>query len=716
MIGYVQKAEYDFLQIVKDSNIIRLQNAGPVTSDVRDELLSKNYYIFLYNQDANTFPALQYWNTQNILPDDGIIYSSLKAGFAQLANGFYVWNKYDSAGVFAIALIPVKWNYVVDNNYLDNNFVDNPQTGLQYDIFPGNAKNGNVQSIHNIPLFHLLQKSTGVVIKDNIFSVCFRIVAALLVLLFVHLCAVYIAVKSRLRYAILFLVAMIIFLRVLAYLFPIPLNLRQLELFDPTIYGSNFILRSLGDLLINSMLFVWVIIFARKQLNEKNIGFKLTKSYYKWLLVGAGSFIMLAATFIAIHVIRSLVLDSQISFDVINFFSLNIYSVIGFVVLCCIAVGFYFLCQLILYFIKPFFPLKFIELYLVTTVLGLLLLTLNINIFEGGMELYSVGWLLLFLFFLNTSYLNLFTTRIVSSKLVFWIFFFSISMTIIIVVENTGKEIRSRQHYAEVLANKTNPASQTMLNSMLIDYRLDFLTDNFNRLKIKASNQFLKDSLVNNNTSGYTNRYDTRIFSYDENEKPLFNESGNISYNQLNSILNTQAKPTAVAGLSYYDESYDRFNYISKKVIRDTSGKLLGSIIILVSPRKIQPDMPFPDMFSKGSTASIENSSVYAFAVYSNNRLVNSHNDYPFSTSMPLLNFLGNEYKLVPNKNYDELWYRAGNNKFIVIAKENRLSLESLTLFSYFFCAFLLLTALFWLLTVFISSRLNPKSCALTGN
>ena len=51
-----------------------------------------------------------------------------------------------------------------------------------------------------------------------------------------------------------FLVITILVLRIMTYYFPGIFHFRQYELFDPTIYSSNFILRSLGDLLINALL------------------------------------------------------------------------------------------------------------------------------------------------------------------------------------------------------------------------------------------------------------------------------------------------------------------------------------------------------------------------------------------------------------------------------------------------------------------------------
>ncbi|MBC7867206.1 MAG: hypothetical protein H7X88_06715, partial [Gloeobacteraceae cyanobacterium ES-bin-316] len=575
MNSYVQDAEADFRTVLSDPGFDAVQKGKPFTDEQQQMLTGRNYFIFFYKKNSAAAFNLQYWNTQQVLPDAGITGSSLKVGFAELANGFYVWNKSESAGVLAIALIPVKWNYIVTNAYLKNNFVHNPRTGLQYDIFPGEGLKGSVTSLYGAPLFYLVEKKEAIIERDNVVSLWLRVIAVLLVLLFIHLCAVYIAGKNLAK-GILFLAGSLFILRLLSYVFPFPLNLRQLELFDPTIYASGFILRSLGDLLINAILFVWIVMFVRQQMLERNVVFHLKNKYARWGLLITGCLIMLCASFIGVHIIRSLISDSHISFDVINFFSLNVYSVIGFLILCCLAVGFYFLCQLVLFLIKPFFSAAFPELYLCAAILGLLFLSINFGVLQQGMQLYSLAWLLLCLFLFNNNYLNQVASRIVSSKLIFWIFFFSLSMTFLIIVENNNKELRNRYHYAEVLATKTDPASESMLNSMLTDFRLDFLSGNFNRLKNELSNRFLKDSLINNNFSGYTNRYDTRIYSYDENENALFNDD-NADYNQLNTILNTQAKPTAVADLYYYDESYDRFNYISKKVIKDFSGNFLGT-------------------------------------------------------------------------------------------------------------------------------------------
>lgn len=706
--NYVQDAETDFYKTIDDSDYIKNIQNKKVSDEYLKSLLEKPYYLFSYTKNDTGGLSLTLWNSQYVLPDSGIINTTKKNGFAQLPNGFYVWNRQDSAGMISISLLPVKWNYIITNNYLKNTFANDATIGDHYDIFPGQSTTSNVHSLHGDPLFYMVEKNKTSNVRDNWFSVLFRITGSFLILLFIHLCAVYLSIHKRFLTGFVFLLTIILTLRALSYFVPIPFNLRQLELFDPTIYGSNFVLRSLGDLLINAGLFVWIVLFVRTQLHEKNIRLQLKGPYLKWILLVVSCFAIVAASFTGSSIIRSLIADSQISFDVINFFSLNVYSVIGFVILCCIAIGYYFLCQAIVYLLKPYFSPLFYELYLGVSIAGLLALTFGYGNLTGGFAIYILLWAILFLFLLNTKDLGLLATRIVSSRLVFWIFFFSVSITTIIIYENDRKELRNRNHYAEILATKTDPVSESLLNSMLTDFRIEFLSENFERLKNPQSNKILKDSLINNNFSGYTNRYDTKVYSFDEQERALYNDDY-FSYNQLNTILNSQAKATSIIGLYYYDESFDRFNYISKKNIIDTAGRQLGTIFILVTPKKIRNEMIYPELFSKGIEKAIENSSMYSFAVYNKGKLTSSHNDYPFATTLSADNFQGKEYYHKENYDHDELWYNAGGEKYIVIVKENRVFIESITLFSYIFCSFLLLAACFWLITAFINSRFNPQ-------
>ncbi|MDB5203550.1 MAG: sensor histidine kinase [Ferruginibacter sp.] len=707
MNAYLHKAESDFDKTLEDSASLAAWAGGHYDEEALTNFTKKNYFIFQYLPDSSGQPTLKTWNTQTIIPAAAILYDTGTVGFIQLPNGYYVWKKAQQANRLVLALIPVRWNYIVTNEYLQNDFVNDPSISVNYTVSLRGTAAGKISSLSGKPLFFLEQNASTPIFKNNSFSVALRIIAALLVLLFVHLFASFLAVHKKFFVGAGFLFASIFLLRVLSYYLPVPLNFRQFELFDPAIYGSSLILRSLGDLLINAILFLWFVTFVRYHLHFKNISIVTKKPFEKWVWLGAGCLVILLSTFTGSVIIRSLVADSQISFDVINFFSLSIYSVIGFIVLCCVAIGYYFLCEALLFLLKPLFPRPFIALFGTISVLALFLLSFRIGEIKGGFELYVLAWLLLFLFLLNYDRLNLLASRVITSKMVFWLFFFSISISSVIIMENNRKELRNRQHYAEILATKSDPASETLLNSMLTDFRSDFLANNFYRFRNEAGNRFFKDSLVNNNFSRYTDKYDTHVMSFDANEQPLYNTEA-TDYNQLNTILNTQAKATGIPNLYYYDEAYDRFSYITKKTIVDTAQQLIGYIFIVVNPKNSQKETLYLEVFSKGHNNAIENSSTYAFAIYSNGKLISSHNDYPFATKLPDRYFANQQYLLINKNDHNEMWYNAGNNKYVVIVKENSWSIESITLFSYLFCAFLLLTALFWLINMILKSRLNP--------
>lgn len=701
----IQDHEKEADRLLSDSAVVSKLNNRSFTETELKQLTDLKFYVFHYRIVDSGRQQLVFWNTQAVLPPDSLIADVRNSGFSRLANGYYAWKKKQGLGTITIALIPVKWQYVVTNEYLQNNFITGKDISTNYDISLQDGSEA-VKSITGDRLFFLVKKYGGPIPHNNPIAIWLRLLGVFFILLFVHVCAGYMARNGRLWKAVVLLVTLVFLLRLVSYYFPFPLQFRQFELFDPKVYGSNFVLRSLGDLLINVLLFVWVILFIHHQVQDKKIVINIRQPVLKWVFLTGLAGIQLAATFIAGNIIRSLISDSQISFDVINFFTLTIYSVIGFFVLCCLALSYFYLSQIFIYLVRPLFNGRLAAFFLVIAVGGLAYLTYRLNSGNAGFEILVFAWLMGFLLLLSMGFRDLAANRVTSSRFVFWLFCFSISITAVIVMENSRKEMRSLQHYAETLSTKADPFNETLLNSLITDFRNEMLAENFERLRDETANRRFKDSLISSNFTGYTNKYDTRIYTFDSKENPLYNVDSS-SFNQMNAILNTQGRPTGIPGLFYYDESYDRFSYISRKTVTNTFDSLLGYVFILASQKKAKPDALYPELFSKGHQNAIENSPVYAFAVYNNLQLVSSHNDYPFATRLTVEQVPREEFETGERDGYVELWYKAGPQKVVIIARKNNFVIESITLFSYLFCAFLLITAIMWLLSLFIRSGLN---------
>lgn len=705
----IREKQEDFALLGRDTAMLNKLINNLYTEATLHQLAEKKYFVFIYRADTSGESVPVFWSTQIVQPDDSVLVSADTSFTSLLANGWYVVDKKslltDSTLYKIISLIPVKRDYYIQNKYLKNGFeaVDHIENQYEILISTGDLP---IKGIHGNTLFYLHQTTANPVSHDHPISILFRIIAAVLVLLYLHVIANYYVAKKGLWYGMMLLFLSVVVLRVISYFYPVPVNFRQLEMFDPAIYGSNPVLRSLGDLFINSILFAWLVLFIRHHWSGRSLKFTPKTPLQKNLVLVGISVFMIIITIVCGHIIRSLVADSQISFDVMNFFTLNFYTVAGFIVLSCIVIGYFFLIQLLLYFVNCCIDDNKYILYVALSITGLVTLSFKLNTPNTSFDLLIIIWLLLFVFLMNYNYLSLLASRIVSSRFIFWVFFFCISITAVIVSQNRTREINERKHFAENLSNKADPAGERMMNIMLTDFRNDFLSGIFPRFKDAEDNKHLKDSLINENFSGYLNKYDTRIYTFDENQRPLYNQDSS-TYNTLNAVLETQAKPTAYAGLFYYDVSYDRFDYISRKQVTDSSGKLQGFAFILSRPKKYKSDALYPELFSKGNVNSIESSSMYSFAVYNKNHLSNSYNNYPFPTIISKVSLANNEFFTRKNNGFDELWYNAGNDKIIVIAKKDNFFMESITLFAYLFFSFLLITTVFNFLNVLVAGRFN---------
>jgi signal transduction histidine kinase len=700
----IHQQQDDFNKLCADTALLTEIENKQYNEDVLKQLVGKGYFFFIYSAEQN----LSFWNTQMIEPPASLLGSTHNEGFLSLANGYYVWQKKRVDVATCIALIPVKWNYAIHNEYLQNTFVIDRSIGDGYTIST-NPTDGMVRSNDGAFLFSIVQAKPTLHPYNNPAEIICRLLAMLLLLIFIHLMAFYL-VQKNFYLGAGFLTVVVLLIRIATYYFPLPLNFRQFELFDPAIYSSNIIMRSLGDLLINSSLFLWIVLFARYYVQDQRTIAYPKNPTIRVLIVFIGIVLLFVCTLLAGFIVSSMVSDSQISFDVVNFFTLNIYSALGFLILAIVVMAYFFLTQTMIYLLQPLLPKSVLVQILLLASIGLLVFATRVGDTSIVFEECLLGWLFIYIvLLLNSSYLRLLASRVSSSRFVFWIFFFSVSVTVIIMVENRKNEMNNRQYYAEELITKADPSAELLKNAALVDFKGNELAFLFNTSNPPSydSVKSVKDSLLNVYFAGYI-KYDTRLYTFDLQENPLYNEDS-VSFDDFNNILETQIQPTSLKGLYYYIVSYNKFSYISKKEVRDSSGKLLGYVFLLATPKEYETDALYPQLLLKGYTNSIENSPVYSYAVYNHLQLVNSHNDYPFPFRLDAAQLPKNDTTDYNKNGYNEFWYRSGPDKVVIIARKDNFILESITLFSYLFCACLIINGFFWLLNVAVRSLIRRR-------
>ena len=168
------------------------------------------------------------------------------------------------------------------------------------------------------------------------------------------------------------------------------------------------------------------------------------------------------------------------------------------------------------------------------------------------------------------------------------------------------------------------------MNIALKNFRSEFLDREFYRFSTVDENQILKDSLISENFSGYLNAYETEIYTFNKDEQPLFNIDS-VSFNTLNTVYNLQSKRTSVGDWQYYEESFDKFYYIARKVVVDTASKSIQGYVFVISRPKRYADEKFsPEIFSQSGNQMPNNIQADAYAIYKGRELIRSVNDYPF--------------------------------------------------------------------------------------
>ncbi len=709
--SFLQKREKDFRELTSDETRIRRYSENRYSREELDLLIEKEYGVLIYERNHPYSEHLTFWSDQSsVLPDsmllkpDGRYFLSLSNGQFEVIKKSFPDNNPFPLTVFG--LIPVRWQYYISPENLKPEFVhfsgaeDRVRIVNTVTPFP-------VVSLDGKTLFHLAKINAFRGARFNIFLLLVIFIAILVLLVVVHNMAQAIAANYGRVAGILFLALTLLLFRILIYRFPEILRLRQYELFDPTIYGSNYVLRSLGDLLINALLFCWLVLFIRQEMGEYTLP-DFRESWKRWTTLVVILAMLTGTTLLFADIVHSLVADARISFNVTNFFSLTVYSFVGFIILAALALSYFFFTQILLRLIRGIAASNPLPVFVIVASLGLSFLTVNGETALIELDIYVLIWLLLYLLVMTRNLFSGLHYRFNVSEVLFWLFIFSGSISVIIIFENRKKELEQRKGFAEKLAEQIDPTSEKLMSMSLIYYNNDFLSREFGRFRDMAQNHFLKDSLVNNNFSGYLSRYDTRVYTYDSAEKPLFNQVP-VSYDTLNTIFKLQGKATTIPNLMYFEKSFDKFSYIYKKVIQSSTGHLLGTLFIQAEPRNYKSDGLVPRLTRQGKEFLPEYSPFYSYAIYNGSELVNYYNNYPFATQLNDSLIPKTDFYQRSSGGYDELWHRIADDKMIVIVKKDNVFIEAITLFSYLFSAFLVLVALLWLGSVLIKTGLHWK-------
>jgi len=694
--SHLQKSQRAYHELIRDTALLHELYADHYRNYNPAEVFKKTFNFFLYSKNDIGNPILNFWNTHAVEPLIGDINGKDGSKLVEYKNGYFVLEKHTvvvrGRQLITVALYPIKWKYFLENRYLRSEFEGLKSIGQLYDVAPVSDKH-IVTDIHNKPIFSLIKLDNRSLPEFDNFSIILWILGTLSLFLYVNTVVSVIAVRFGLRYGIAALCSFVVLYRLITIFIPFPFNYKKLELFDASVYASSTLFPSLGDLLLNSLLVFWLIIFVKNQLLKRTtLPFSVTQKK-SWVINFAVSLLLVLSAFFIADTVKSLVADSQISFDVTDFFSLSVYTIVSFLILTVLLISFYHSSQVLLHFLRLLPPIDNTYWFFGTALVGLIVLLFSPFDTENSINVIVLLWLMLYLYIVVQRQRDWGRPIIPSSLFIFWLMFFASTVTALLIHQHGKTEKQKRRSIAERLALQTDPSGENLMGITITSLDDRWLSENYHRFSVENNNVFLKDSLITENFAGYLNKFDTKIYTLDSLFHPLHNEDSS-TYATIKSLIQKQGQLTETEGLYYYEKSADRFSYLYEKQVKAVDAHILGYMFIIAKPKRYKSEALYPELFNQVADISSDLNTNYAYAVYSNRKLINSFNDLNFSREISpgQIPVLEEEWRKFGDRS--ELWYKASSNKIVLVVKKESFSLEAVTLFAYFFFSFLFIILL----------------------
>ena len=650
--------------------------------------------IFLYEGNASQQNArLLYWNTNRIYVDPPELNLSAGIHFVTHRNGdFQLIRKqvaHKGTTYTLLALVPVRWHYFMDNKYLHTDFAGFEHLEEQYTISdaPGSIE---VTTELGQPLFRILLKTGREFIQYDTITILLRLLAIICLLAFLHNIASEWVRMFSFTNGFLFLLGSVIFLRLLTYRFHVPFDFSKIPLFDPAIYASNIIHPSLGDLLVNAALVYWLLRFYR---TRRLFRPATTSRWPQPVLIVMNIVLLTLSGLLLANIVSSLVDDAKISFDVTNFFSLSVFSFISFIVLCLLVLIFYHLSEI---FLLPLLRLSvplYWQLPIILLTGGLVTLLLHetslVLLYAG-----ITGWIILYILLVHLRRQEFLKGLSASPFYIFWVMFFALSVASLVMFRFRQVEWQQREKMAERLVQQSDPFGENLLSIAATNFDDRWLEENFYRFsRGEQENKMLKDSLTRQNFSGYLNKFDTRILTFNTVRQPLFNDDTTRCLD-LDTLIELHAAPTDMEAL-YTAETGNRvFSYAFRKTII-SGDNIAGYVYVLITAKRFKSESLYPELFNQVVDPLTDPAAGYAYGVYKRGQITDHYGIYPFTSTPGVERKQGYDIIRKAADGFTELWLRDGPDKQVMIVRKNNTLRELITLFAYLFCAFLFISFVF---------------------
>lgn len=639
------------------------------------DLEQKTYTLCIYQGDS-----LLFWSNNKALPFSTETTPTLTRAteFVRLKKGYYelIKDRYTSTGkgdYTLIALIPVYYEYALENEYFKNSFAFGVNLPRLVKI---STKGRVVKARNGQDLFKIEVEDSQGKQSPPLLTFCLYLLAFFFLILALTFFAAFICNRYSSWIGVVFFALMVLLLRMLAAYGGFTSDFSDMPLFSPTYYAVSDVMNSLGDLLLNVVLLLWISVFMHRKLRFRRIN-KLSKTAH-YGLATLSYLLVISGLFFIGFIYNSLVLNSEISLEIDNVFSLNIYSFVGLLSVTLLAAAFFFFAHkltLLLSKLNLNQTDKLIYLGLATLVFTLLNFFNVLPLGSLFLLLFAFFVVVLFEFFIEMKSLSM-------GWLLVWIIVFSVFSSVMLYQLNEEKGIRTMQRYAEKLAQETDYVAEREIGSVIRDIHKDNFVKKHFKNPILFPRREIEDRINKLYITSYlSNRYNYEVHAYQPSGAALRGEDTN--YDNLLKKIDAATK-TVIPELFLWNNGRGSTSYITQLPVKDESEDL-GTLIIEFSPTPLKQSNVYPELLLDKYSKSMQKFEDLDYAIYKKGRRIAQKNK-SFSAKMGANIPEGLEFYQERKNGIQYLAHRATAEKVVIVSQKREDFVKPVSLFSYMFC------------------------------
>lgn len=679
----LQEREDAFTLLLNDDDLVNRIFSGTLTGNDIDRLANQPYNLYGYRNDTIIF-----WNTNKLLADcEHPVAPVGKEGLYYHERGKFVKSciEPDTSKAYEkiVVLYPVVTTYPFENNYLHSSFEAASYIPLSTVVSPRKTA-GSFPIVNNAgdTVFYVQFNAENLPEWPPGIPIIVLMLAALLFTIFwFQLITTYYTRNKSFLHGFLILVTVLGTFRMLTYWLGFPFNLDVLPLFRPQLYASSALLSSLGQLLLNALLFLWVIIFIVRHARYDILKEAKLSPIVKFVSAVAIIVFFFLYSFGYINIVSSLITDSNISFDVSHFYTISTYTITGLFIVAVITVASFMVGYLLSVQLRVLMANRWMK-YALVAGIGSIMIWLSDTATAPSVSYLLLLWLVVFVMLLDVKNLQP-VADLFSPQMIFWCAFVFAFSTGVLQYFNYVKERDARLAFAESVLQQRDDVTEFTFKAISENIVEDPVLKSFIAHPEKTGRKEIDERFDALYLGGHMNKYQSRLLIFDKRGRSLYNND-TLSYNTLVAQVRS-SEPTLTRHLYYRENAQEGRYYLAQVPIgKSDSGnsEIIGFVFIDMAVKESTGETVYPELLQPGTVIGNRNEEGYSYAVYVNNRLLTQTTDYNFPVY--LTDTVSGEYHFTEYAGSSELRYRQGDRTVFVI-RYHRLWLESITLFSYLF-------------------------------